>query len=514
MKKPIAARVLGLLGLVLLLSTVVTMLFGQTTFVAGKLVLGLAGIAAGFVLGEPGGLKRFFTGRAAHYGLLTSLSAVALAVVLGAANYAATRRPHGWDLTRDKVYTLGEDTVKTVKGLTRGVQVLAFYGQADEAWGRVGDLLRRYADLSPRFTFRLVDPYKDPEAVKRYAITEDGPRLVLVSGDDEQKAKSPDEQGLTNALVRLTHARSRKVYVTTGHGEPEARAETDRGDSLAVKALEGEGFEVAPLSLLEKPEVPADAAAVLVVAPRKPFLAPELEALRRYAAAGGHLGLFLEPEVKAGLDPLLADYGMALDDDMVVDPSPVAQLFGGSPVTPIVKPVETHPITRELARTGLAFPTARSLSILTGKPVTPTPLVLSGPDSWGETDIAGIFTRGAKYDDGEKKGPLPMALVATKSTAGEKVKRSDETRVVAVGDGEFFSNQYQQLLGNLDFFQNTVSWLAEQEDRITIRPRSREGSRLFLTAAQVSTIKFLSIDALPFALLGLGLAVWLVRRSR
>jgi len=59
-----------------------------------------------------------------------------------------------------------------------------------------------------------------------------------------------------------------------------------------------------------------------------------------------------------------------------------------------------------------------------------------------------------------------------------------------------------------------VGWLAEQEDRLTIRPRSREGTRLFLSAAQVSTIKFLTIDALPVALLGLGLAIWLVRRSR
>jgi len=378
----------------------------------------------------------------------------------------------------------------------------------------VADLLRRYAAESPRFTFQLVDPYKNPELVKKHAIVEGGPRLVLLSGGDEAKAKQPDEEGLTNAILRATRSGTRKVYFTTGHGEPDPQDSGERGQALAARALEGEGYEVASLSLLQKAEVPADAAAVLVAAPRKAFLAPEIAALQSFADRGGHLGLFLEPEVKTGLEPLLAGFGVALDDDMVVDPSPVAQLFGGSPVTPILQASAAHPITRELARTGLAFPTARSLSILTGKPVTPLPIALSGKEAWGETNLADLFSKGARYDPGEKVGPLPVAMVATRPAAGEGERRSAEARLLVAGDGEFFGNQYLQLLGNYDFFLNGVGWLAEQEDRITIRPRSREGTRLFLSAAQVSTIKFLTIDALPVALLSLGLAVWLVRRSR
>jgi ABC-type uncharacterized transport system involved in gliding motility auxiliary subunit len=514
MKKNVASRVLGLLGLVLVLSTVVTLLFGQTTFVLGKLLLGAAGLAGSLALSEPGGVRRFFSGRAAHFGFFTALSALLLLVVLGAANYAAVKRPRTWDLTRDQVFTLSPDTVKTLASLPREVKVLAFYGAGDEAQPRVADLLRRYAALSPRFTWQLVDPYKSPELTKKHAIVEGGPRLVLLSGTEEAKAKQPDEEGLTNALLRVTRTGTRKVYFTTGHGEPDPRDGGERGQALAVRGLEGEGYEVAPLSLLAKPEVPADAAAVLVAAPRKAFLAPEIAALTAYAEKGGHLGLFLEPEVKTGLEPLLAGFGVELDDDMVVDPSPVAQLFGGSPVTPILQASAAHPITRELAQTGLAFPTARSLSALTGKPVTPVPIALSGKDAWGETNIADLFSKGARYDQGEKVGPVPVAMVATRPVSGEGERRSSEARLLVAGDGEFFGNQYLQLLGNYDFFLNGVSWLAEQEDRITIRPRSREGTRLFLTAAQVSTIKFLTIDALPVALLGLGLAAWLVRRSR
>jgi ABC-type uncharacterized transport system involved in gliding motility auxiliary subunit len=179
-----------------------------------------------------------------------------------------------------------------------------------------------------------------------------------------------------------------------------------------------------------------------------------------------------------------------------------------------VMPSASHPISRELADTALVFPTARSLVALTGAAVTPTPLALTSPEAWGETDVKGVFERGvARRDQGEKVGPLPLAMAVEKEVKGEG-KRSDHVRLVAAGDGDFFTNKYLQLGGNRDFAMNAVGWLAEQEDRITIRPKNREASLVMLTEAQATALKFLSVDVLPVSLLGLGLAVWLVRRSR
>jgi ABC-type uncharacterized transport system involved in gliding motility auxiliary subunit len=513
-RKNLWSRVLGALGLVLLLSTFVTFLFGDTRLVAGKAALGLAGLAAGFALGEPGGVKRFFRGRAAHYGFFTAISAALLVVVLAVANWAATRRPRTWDLTKDRIFTLSADTVRTLERLEVDVRALAFYGQAERDYPAARDLLARYAARSPRFGFELVDPYRSPEAVKRHAITESGPRIVLVAGEQEARVRGPEEAALTNGLVKVTRRGARPAYFTTGHGEPDPRDGSPTGYSQAVASLEGEGFEVRTLSLLEQPDVPADAAVVIVAAPRKAFLTPEVGALKRHWARGGHLGLFLEPEVDAGLDALLAELGIEVGDDMVVDPSPVAQLFGGSPVTPIVAPSQQHPITREIASTGLVFPTTRSLVARTGAPATPSPIALSGRDSWAESDVKSLYGKGARKDDGEKVGPLPVAMAVEKAVPGPEGKPGAPARAVVAGDGELFSNRYLAVLGNADFFLNAASWLGEQEDRITVRPRAREASRLFLTEAQVAVIRFLTIDVLPVALLGAGLAVWLVRRSR
>jgi ABC-type uncharacterized transport system involved in gliding motility auxiliary subunit len=520
MRHAIASRVLGWLGGLLLASTAVTLLFslelssgGRLTtagvLVVSKAVLGLAAVAAGFALGEPGGVKRFFTGRAAHFGFFTAISALLVVLLLTVANWAAWKRPRAWDLTKNRIYTLSEDTQKTLAGLRDDVEAVAFYGQAEGSYAEAQELLRRYADRSPHFKYRMVDPWRSPEEVKRFAITDGGPRIVLRRGGAEARAREPSEQALTSALVQVTRSGKRKVYFTEGHGEPAPRDAGKAGYAAAVKALENEGYQVGTVSLLDKAEVPADASAVLVAAPRKAFLEPEVKALRDYAARGGRLGLYLEPEVNAGLDALLQDFGVEADEDMVVDPNPVSRLFGGTAVTPVVRPSAAHPITKDLAQTGVLLSTARSLVALRDAKSTPSPIALTGDTAWGETDVKSLYGKGARRDEGEKGGPLPVAMAAERTFPGGKAARA-----VVVGDGDFFANGYQDLLGNLDFFMNGVNWLAEQEDRLTIRPRAREASRLFLSEAQATALKVVTIDLVPLALLGLGLAVWLVRRSR
>jgi len=423
----------------------------------------------------------------------------------------AYRRPVSWDLTRNRIHTLSPETARTVSSLGSDVRVLAFYRQDEEAHAPAEALLRRYAALSPRFAFRMVDPYRNPELVKKHGITDAGPRVVIVGGGEEARLRDVDEESLTNALVRLSHPGKRLVYFTEGHGEPSPADSSRQGYSIAAEGLATENIAVARLSLARTGEVPADAAAVVVAGARRPFLDPEVEALRRYLARGGHLGVFLEPEVDAGLDPILREMGIEADDDMVVDPNPLSRLVGGSPVTPILRASSAHPVSAPLAEVGVVFPTARSLVALTGGRARPIPLALTAQTAWGETDIQALFTTGAKLTEGKKVGPLPVAMAVEWPVEGPQRRQA---RALVAGDSDFFANGYQQLLGNLDFFRSAVAWLAERGDRFSIRPRLREASRLALSEAQVSVLKFVAVDVVPVALLVAGLAVWLVRRNR
>jgi hypothetical protein len=56
--------------------------------------------------------------------------------------------------------------------------------------------------------------------------------------------------------------------------------------------------------------------------------------------------------------------------------------------------------------------------------------------------------------------------------------------------------------------------VAEQAEKITIRPKSRAANQLFLSGEQLNKLKFFSMDLLPVLLVACGLGIVLVRRQR
>jgi ABC-type uncharacterized transport system involved in gliding motility auxiliary subunit len=91
-------------------------------------------------------------------------------------------------------------------------------------------------------------------------------------------------------------------------------------------------------------------------------------------------------------------------------------------------------------------------------------------------------------------------------------KHGKEARVVVVGDSDFASNNYFQQQRNGDLFLNTVSWLAEDEDLISVRPKSQENRSISLTRANSSVLFWMTLVLLPGSALISGILVWLRRR--
>jgi ABC-type uncharacterized transport system involved in gliding motility auxiliary subunit len=85
--------------------------------------------------------------------------------------------------------------------------------------------------------------------------------------------------------------------------------------------------------------------------------------------------------------------------------------------------------------------------------------------------------------------------------------------VVAIGDSDFASNAYLGVEGNRDLFMNTVNWLAQQENLISIRPRDPADRRLTLTAAQFTMMFWLSLVLVPGVVMGTGVYTWWRRRG-
>jgi len=398
-----------------------------------------------------------------------------LATGLGLANYAvATKFPKTWDLSQNKIYTLTEDTEKTLAGLKAPVHAYAFLTSTDRQYGVAKDLLDRYHDLAKaNFVYEFVDPDKSPQLVSSFGIKKDsGPVLAIETPTKQQeKVAELNEEGLTNALVKITHQSQKKIYFTTGHGEADIKdKQSQEGYALVVEKLANEGINSEGFSLVETKDVPTDAAAVLVVGPHKRFLEQEAQSLKAYLEKGGRLLVMLDPQLDVGLDKLLGPYGIEPDNDVIIDP--LARLQGTSPDVPIVQQYASSDITKGFTEYTV-FPSTRSLVAASESGVDrPLALATTNPTAFGETDFAQL-AQGSASPEGKKRGSLAVAILAKKTITGVD-KRSDEARLVVFGSSQWANNRWSQIAGNEDFFMNTVSYLAEATDS-DHHPRSGPG---------------------------------------
>jgi hypothetical protein len=160
------------------------------------------------------------------------------------------------------------------------------------------------------------------------------------------------------------------------------------------------------------------------------------------------------------------------------------------------------------------FPITRSIepekTIPSG--TTVDALFKSNPNSWGETDLK---SKQASYDAGvDLKGPLPLAVAATKEVkpASDKAP-AIKSRMVVTGTSNFPVNAYFPQ-GNGNLFLNMVSWLAQDEDLISIRPKPPEDRRILLSQAQMRMLLLFTVIVLPGIALITGFAVVWNRRRR
>jgi len=474
------------------------------TLLAGGLVLVVASLIS-FV-----GAARALRGRTARYGLNTALTIVLLLGIVALVEAVSYRHNARLDLTENKRHSLSPQTIQLLRALKTDVAAVAFF-RTDQPGKRVAeDILKQYQRHGGgKFTYRVVDPDREPGLARRYGVESYG-TIVLETKDRSEKVLDAEEEKLTNGLVKLTREGKRVVYVVQGHGEHDLNNSDRPGFSEAKAAMERANYEVKPLVLARQEKVPDDAAVVVLAGPRSDLLKPEIDSLDAYIARGGKLLVMVNPSILGGvqvdaLTRLLAKYGFDLGNNLVVELNPIGRLFGIGPEVPIIQQYEAHPITRDMAGITTLFPITRTVEAAKAPPpgVTVQPLAKTSVESWGETDRASLQAGQVKPDGQDPRGPLTVAAVATR----------DKARIVVYGTSNLAANQFLNLQGNRDFFLNTVSWLAEQEDQISIRPRDAKQSPVFLTSRQAQAVFLIPVVVLPGLVLVAGVVSVVRRRA-
>jgi len=530
-------RVLGLLGWlgVALVFAAVAIRFTKPEWQQWYNGLALAGLACTllYILSQWREVARSFSGRQARLGSLAAVSVVVVLAILFAINYLSSRHNKRWDLTSAKQFSLSDQTKKVLQGLQKPVRIRVF-GEPDD-FTRFHDRLDEYQYQSKQLNIEYIDMVRNPTRANEYKppITVSGTVVFEYEGRTE-RVSSNGEQELTNGLIKVIQGKTHKVYFVQGHGEHSTDT-TDRGGYSSIgAALKSDNFETDALVLAQQKAVPDDASILVVAGPKTDFFPAEIDMVKKYLAKGGKIFFLLDPPERADTPPmpnlltLMKEWDIDVGNNIVVDVSGMGQLLGTDVSVPVAAKYEAHPITERFSLL-TAYPLARSVAAIEGgaNGHSAQNLVSTSRNSWAETDIKRLTTSGQverELDKGDKSGPVSLAAVVSSPATDAPAPAPDpkdpkaadapkpESRLAVFGDSDFVSNGFLGIPGNRDLFLNTVNWLAQQENLISIRPKDPEDRRVSLTADQAKLIFWLSILIIPGFILAAGVQTWWRRR--
>ncbi len=520
------------------------------------IILGLLGIAslAIYIVLNISALKQTFKRKSFLYSSNLLLVIVLILAILVLINYFFANNHYRFDFTEAKLHSLSDQSVQVLKNLQKDVKIKCFFREGNFNRGQMEHLMDIYSYHSKKIKYEFIDPDKNPGLVKRYEISEDG-TSIFESEEKESRITSSSEEDITNAIIKISREKKKIIYFLEGHGEASIEETDERGYSLAKEELEKLAYEVKKQSLALSETFPEDCSLLIIPGPEKDLLPNELETIRNYIREGGRIFFMVDPQNAPGLISYLKEFGIQLEEDLIVDT--VSRLLGGDYFMPVISEYEHHDITKKF-RYATFFPYARSVEITEEKPegITAEVLAKSSPNSWAERQLG--QTQVSFDKDKDKAGPISLAAVATiehkkeqkeqegkeeemgekkkgegkgepseselekeegkeeQESKGEKAAGSQPKkagRLAVFGDSDFASNTYYNLSGNGNFFLNTVNWLTEEADLISIQPKTSSPRTIQLTPSQGRMIFFVSLIILPLIILVTGVSIWVRRRA-
>ncbi len=468
-------------------------------------------------------------------------------VVIVMLNHLGALFFHRQYLSETTKMELSSRTQNFLSALTNEVKVTIYYNREDEFYPTIAALLREYHAQNPKVRVETVDYLRDaaealrikkefglPEATegsdkeKNFVLFKSGNESRVVPGEfltDTAVGQNQEtgeyfrratafkgETAFTAMLMAVSNPKPLKTYVLRGHGEHDIESGDDLTGYLDFKHLmQQNAVWVEELSLIGTNVVPADCNLLIIAGPRRTIPGIELEKIGQYLDEGGRLFAMFNAEapVETGLEELLArKWGVLVTDSVVTDTNnsiSSIKMTAGSDVT--IAGFSTHPAVKGLINFNLNLYKPRFLGERRSREnTTDAPAVkilfVSEP------------TATLANNPGVKAQAFSLAVAVEKRGVPGVVTGRGNTRMIIVGDSFFLANGRMKLLANRDFAHYALNWLLDRPQFTEgIGPKPFSEFRMTLTTAQMKSLWWLLIGALPGAILLFGGLVWLRRRK-
>lgn len=453
------------------------------------------------------------------------------------------------DISPSAVTELGDVTRDYAASLTGGVMLyqIASSGSEDEV---VKTLLRHYAELSPRITFKSVDPVTNPTFLSTFGAenTEEN-SVIVVNDEDETRFKVlpytdlfefyiaefddffsyedadyyykvystyyqteltiteyfKGEQMITSAIDYVVSDDLPNVYVLTGHGESALEDST-------VSMLDADNLIIHnDFSLILQSSVPDDASIVIICLPTADIGTDEAAALSDFIDRGGAV-------------LLVSSYASEIRFAEMPNLMSLAGKMGLTAKNGFLCDEDTNHFTYYNRQYYALLPTANTygpLSLLDGA-ASKTFMFLSAhpiaavPEYDGKAAVTALL---ATSDKGYIKLDTSSIARTEGDETGEFMMGAFSEMPEEDGGGRFvwYSSSYilADLYANRDLFICTANYLADRETSISISSKLLEETYLApMSEGRVNAWSAVIIFVIPGFILAGGFFIWFRRRRR
>jgi len=470
-------------------------------------------------------IRESFKTRQVKYGGYAALITLAVIVGLILVNLLIGQFTAQVDMTQSKLYSLSEQTVQVLNNIKTPVKFYGLWKPGEESQD-VMTVINLYLSKSSNVSLDVMDPDKNPGFVVRYdkdkkgiargsLIVEGGKGFRVITPYDMYDFTQSQSGGrsitgisverrITSALLFVSTGTTPLVYEITGHNEIPIAA-------IGLQEMvERENYALKSVNLLMA-AVPSDASALILNNPRKDLGPGEAEKILGYLAKGGRLLVLADYNIMelSNLNDVLASYGIRFDYGIVRENDPYYVALDPRTEWP---DMEEHDITKPLAdksKTPVVLLEAMALSALDAKRrgVEIKPLMTSSQNSFLRTNINDNSAYKLPEDIA---GPLILGMAVTDPSWVQG--NEPQARIVAIGCGTLLNIAAQGFDGNRDLFMNSLTWLQDRPETISVRSKSLFLLPLRLNAVKTVIFGALFIFILPMAFFITGFITWLKRR--
>ena len=437
------------------------------------------------------------------------------------------------DLTANKIYTLSESSKVKVKDIEKEVKIELINLSNNES---IFDFAKKYERINSNIKVEQIDNLEArPDIMSEYQMQSTDSAIIFKSEERETILTTADlvtydyttyeqiditEEAFTNAIIKVTIEDKPKIYFLEGHNVyPEQYFQVLKQD------LDAESNEIDNLNILSAGSVPEDCDCLVITALKEDLTQMEKDKIIEYISNEGKLLILADPNVTGvkmpNFDEILSLYGLKISEGVLFEQDTTKMVYGSPEFiisqinnnSPIVKNINMNMNICVIDAAKLEFEDEEKLEKLG---VESDIIAYTSDTAFLRTNF-NINT----YNKTNQDTDAANSIIATLAT--KKLEDDKKSELIIYSNTVFATNQQiniggsyamlaNMLCNNDDVIKNSISYLTQRTDTITIR-KDYDDVSYTVTEAQHRIIMAV-IFGIPILIIIMGIIVWQIRRRK